>query len=240
MNLSTYLQMEQPQIPLLKYLFYSFPPAVILDIGACEGEDSMRYKQLFPEASVIAFEPVPQNLEKMRSNFQQFSQGIIHVAPVALARGNGNMSMYISSGQPSIDPANTEWDYGNKSSSLLKPSKLMSKFNNWLNFKSIIDVPTRSLDSYLREINIDSVDFMHIDVQGAEMMVFEGSMHTLKSVSCIWVEVGTHELYQGQPSANETQTFLESIGFLRIMECLNQGSGDHLYVNPMRLQCSKI
>ena len=240
MDIHSYLESVPPHIPLLKFIFSSCSPDVVLDIGACEGEDSIRYKLLFPSARIIAFEPIPSNLTRIQHNLQRFDISGIEVMPVALAASDGNAELHISSGQPSGVPGNTDWDYGNKSSSLLKPSALMGRFHNWLRFDSTLTVPTRQLDSLLAERGIESVDFIHMDVQGAEMLILSGSTKALPSVACLWLEVGTNEIYEGQPPAADTQSFLESLGFIRIMECLNEGSGDHFYINPKRLRCLKV
>ena len=116
----------------------------------------------------------------------------------------------------------------------------MSKFHGWLKFDTIVAVPTRRLDSVLTELEINAVDFVHMDVQGAELMVLEGGVKTLPSVACIWLEVGTDAIYEDQPSVAKTQEFLEAYGFIRIMEVLTQGSGDHFYVNPKKLKAIKI
>lgn len=240
MDIHTYLKSIPPHLPLLQFLFSSDSPHVILDIGACEGEDSIRYKRLFPDAKVIAFEPNTKNLEKIEKNLKSLDVHGVHVLPYALSSLNGTAEMHISSGSPKEFPDSSDWDYGNKSSSLLKPSALMTKFHSWLRFDATLSVPTRRLDSVLSELGIDAVDFIHMDVQGAELMVLEGGAKILPSVACIWLEVGTEAIYEDQPSAAKTQEFLEAIGFIRIMEVLTQGSGDHFYINPTILKVVKI
>lgn len=240
MDIKLYLESGAPHISLLKYLFLSSPPSVVLDIGSCEGEDSIRYRELFPASKIIAFEPNPENIKKLEGNLMRFGVCDIDVIPIALSDVDGNAELHISSGHPTEIPNTTEWDYGNKSSSLLKPSALMARFHDWLKFETTVTVRTQKLDSVLAELGIGSVDFVHMDVQGAEMMVLRGSIRTLPYISCLWLEVGTHEIYKDQPPAAETQSFLESYGFIRIMECLNEGSGDHFYVNPSRLKCVKV
>ena len=240
MDIHSYLQALPPHLPLLQFLFSSFSPNVILDVGACEGEDSIRYRRLFPEARVIAFEPSPDNLRKIERTFLNFRISDIEVMPYALSSVNGNADLYLSSGSPEASGETSQWDYGNKSSSLLKPSALMSQFHRWLKFESKVKVPTRQLDSVVSELGIHAVDFIHMDVQGAEMMILEGGKHILPSVSSLWLEVGTVAIYEDQPSAKTTQEFLESFGFIRILEVLNEGSGDHFYVNPKRLKTARV
>jgi len=239
MDIHTYLKSIPPHLPLLQFLFSSDPPEVILDIGACEGEDSIRYQRLFPQAKIIAFEPNSSNVEKLKRNLRNFDCAGIEVMPYALSSSNGTAEMHLSSGNPEGFPESTDWDYGNKSSSLLRPSALMSRFHSWLRFDTMVSVQTRKLDSVLTDLGITTVDFIHMDVQGAELMVLEGSVEVLPSVACIWLEVGTDAIYEDQPSATKTQDFLEGFGFIRILEVPTQGSGDHFYINPQSLKAVK-
>ena len=49
----------------LRRYFAANAPLVIFDVGACEGEDSVRYARLFANARIVAVEPVPENLRRM-------------------------------------------------------------------------------------------------------------------------------------------------------------------------------
>lgn len=62
-------------------------------------------------------------------------------------------------------------------SSLYKPNeKLVSLYNNMevAMLKSIESIETDSLDYFTKENSIESVDFIKIDIQGAELDVFQG------------------------------------------------------------------
>jgi FkbM family methyltransferase len=240
MNIHSYLESIPPHLPLLQFLFSSLSPSVILDIGACEGEDSIRYKRLFPHARVIAFEPNPNNLTKIHKTLLDFGVSDVEVYPYALSSANGTADLHISSGCPEGASGMGQWDYGNKSSSLLRPSALMTQFHRWLKFNSTVKVPTRQLDSLMFELGVAAIDFIHMDVQGAELMILEGSTQILPLVSCLWLEVGTVAIYEDQPSAKTTQEYLESFGFIRILEVLTEGSGDHFYINPKRLKVARV
>ena len=69
----TYLSRELPHEPLLRQLFPGRSAKVVLDIGACEGEDSIRYSRMFPEARIFACEPLPKNLALLSTNLERFA-----------------------------------------------------------------------------------------------------------------------------------------------------------------------
>nr|VFK11674.1 MAG: methyltransferase, FkbM family [Candidatus Kentron sp. LPFa] len=54
------------------------------------------------------------------------------------------------------------------------------------------------LDTWRREQGIDTVDFIWMDVQGAEMDVFRGGANTLARTRYLYTEYNDRELYEGQ------------------------------------------
>ncbi len=233
MDLQLYLQEAPPHQALLEFLFKDQPPSLILDVGCCEGEDSLRYLQLFADARVIGFEPYPPNANKARSLLGKLEdEGRFTLVEAAVADQEGVAILSISSGHPPELPLSHEWDYGNKSSSLLPPAQLMAKYIPWLNFTNKLEVPTITLDGFARQHGISAVDLIHIDIQGAELKAFAGAAKLLAKTGVIWAEVADHELYEGQPTAGQVTAFLANAGFSLVLCNVDGGFGDHFYVNP--------
>jgi hypothetical protein len=107
----------------------------------------------------------------------------------------------------------------------------MKKHTAWLEFKRRITVPTKRLDDYMQERGLNTIDFAHIDVQGAEMLVFRGAGSYLEKIKVIWTEVEAVKLYRDQPVKNDIESFLQSHGFVNIYDTVGDVSGDQLYVN---------
>ena len=61
----------------LKTLFRHNEPLIIFEIGACEGEDSIKYSRLFSNAKIYAFEPLPENIKLIQKNLLNY--GITNV-----------------------------------------------------------------------------------------------------------------------------------------------------------------
>ena len=235
MNLDTYLSTDLPHLGFLQFIFIKKPPEVIFEIGACEGEDSERYSKLFPHARLYLFEPVATNAQIIRSKIISGKIKNAELFEVAVADYNAESEIYESSGRPEYVPLTDDWNYGNKSSSLLKPLPLMNKIHKWLRFQKKHKVQVVTLESIANQTDISSVDFIHMDVQGAEMMVLKGAGDFLKKVSCIWLEVVTQPIYESQVCADQIQEFLKKMGFLKVFESISGGSGDHFYVNPKKI-----
>src|SRR6185312_15688849 len=96
----------------LKLLFLFRKPSVIFDIGACEGEESVRYSRLFPAANIYTFEPLPANIPLIEANFSNYGIRNASLYEVALSSKDGTEHFYISSGNPQNIEA-SDWDFGN-------------------------------------------------------------------------------------------------------------------------------
>jgi FkbM family methyltransferase len=73
-----------------------------------------------------------------------------------------------------------------------------------------------SLDHYLQENKIESVDILKLDLQGGELDALDGASKTLEEgkIKCILCEVMLDSHYQNQPSAGRLLHYLiEKFGF---------------------------
>jgi FkbM family methyltransferase len=77
-----------------------------------------------------------------------------------------------------------------------------------------VEIETTTLDQFCDIENIKNIDFLQIDVQGADLDVLKGASSLLsKSVLGIQVEVEFVELYKGQPLFSDIDAFLRSQNF---------------------------
>jgi FkbM family methyltransferase len=226
-----YVSEEPPLFADLRHLFDPARVRIVLDIGACEGEDSVRYARLFPAARVLAFEPLPSNQQLARAHFARLGADRCELVPLALSDASGTAELHVSSGAPEEKVHGAEWDYGNKSSSLLPPGLVGRTWLPWLKFEKKVTVTTRTLDDYARERAFDGIDFVHLDVQGAEWLVLQGASGTLPRVKCLWIEVADAEIYRGQKQRPEIDAFLRRRGFRALRQNRHDLESDLLYVN---------
>ena len=199
----------------------------IADIGACEGLSTVVYSQIFPNAQFVVFEPILENYDEMMANFRYYGilNRIIHAIPYAVGDKKETREIWKSYGDA---PGVVDWETGNKSSSLLTPKKHHEE-HRWCNFSHGTSVQVVSLDSITKSANL-TIDFAHIDVQGAEMMVLKGGQETFKETRAIWLEVANIELYNGQPLKRDIQIYLEKQGMKCTKDtCGREKSGDMLW-----------
>jgi FkbM family methyltransferase len=229
-NLDSYLAQPSPVQPFLHRLLARRPAPVILDVGACEGEDSIRYSRLYPAAQIFTFEPLPANQERIRANFAAYGIKNAELVPLALSDRAGAAVFHVSSGRPPDLFSGEEWNYGNKSSSLLPPAS-SAPMHGWITFPESITVACDTLDGFCAARGLPGADFIHLDVQGAEGLVLAGAGATLPGVRAVWLEVATEELYAGQKLRPEIEALLRGAGFVLAHEDARGSEGDQLYLN---------
>jgi FkbM family methyltransferase len=217
----------------LRLLFPRLDARVVFDIGSCEGEDAIRYASLFPSALVFAVEPVPGNVRLIEANLARHPHSNVRILPSALSDSAGRAPLFVSSGQPEgVTPG--DWDYGNKSSSLLRPDRHL-EVHPWVRFEDQIEVATETLEDVCRREGITRIDVVHLDVQGAELAVIKGAGRLLDHIGAIWMEVEAIALYEGQPLKPDVEQFMAAHGFRLMVDTVDSVSGDQLYFNPRLL-----
>ena len=210
-------------------LFNKEDNLTVLDIGGCEGEESIRYSRIFPNSNIFTFEPLPKNQELVIENIKKYDANNVKLIPYAISDKAGISHFYVSSGHPENQSSDLDWDFGNKSSSLLPP--VSSNNHKWLKFDEKIDVPTITLHSFLIDNLIEEVDFIHMDVQGAELKVLLGAQDFIKNIKAVWLEVSDLEIYKSQPLRKDVERFMKSHGFYLVKSEMQGNFGDQFYLN---------
>lgn len=171
----------------------------IFEVGALPMEEEPFYRllTLFPGSSIVAFEPDERLCDSQNAN----GQAGVTFYPIALGRTEERRDFY-----------NTEHPM---CSSLYPPNEeLLSRYNNMevARLKEVTTVETVSLDGFVSSQGIDTVDFIKIDIQGAELEVFQGGVTTLENVLAIVSEAEFIEHYIDQPLFGDVCAFLSTQG----------------------------
>lgn len=94
----------------------------------------------------------------------------------------------------------------------------------------------RRLGPYLDELGIavgsPGLNFLNIDIQGAELLALVGLGAKIGQFDTIYTEVNTAELYEGAVQLSDLDLFLKGFGFDRIETLMvgEQHWGDALYI----------
>ncbi len=203
----------------------------LFEIGSCDGTDTIKYSRLFPNSTLYAFEPVPGNFKILTDRME--SNRITNVHPFQLAMSDevGETRMYLS--QSTKEPS--ENLIAEKSSSLLAPDKHIEVYPD-CKFGEEVIVKTDTIENFCRQNQISSIDFLHLDVQGAELLVLTGAKDFLKKIKTIWLEVENIKLYKNQPLRKDIEVFMKSHGFILLGFRVGGYSGDQFYVHDSFLK----
>lgn len=133
------------------------PGDVVMDVGAhigTFGDDALRHGA----ARVIMVEPDPLNLECIRRNFpREIADGRVVVIPEGAWSEDGSLDFFVgvaNSGTGSL---------------IIKEAGSRK-----------IQVPVRTIDSMLARAGIDRVDYLKMDIEGAEREALKGATGLLK------------------------------------------------------------
>ena len=160
------------------------PGFVVIDVGAHIGIYTIKAaRSVGSNGRVIAVEPHPENFRLMLQNIALNKLDNVTPVQVALSNHEGYVKLYLSNSS-------------DKHSIVYQASAQCMK------------VPSLTLDGLLRHLDIDYVDLIKIDVEGAEMDVLEGARQTLKKSEKI--VVATYH-YASEP--REVAEYLTRSGF---------------------------
>nr|VFK56979.1 MAG: methyltransferase, FkbM family [Candidatus Kentron sp. TUN]VFK64723.1 MAG: methyltransferase, FkbM family [Candidatus Kentron sp. TUN] len=183
----------------------------ILEIGANDGTDTLRFLELFENPRIYCFEPEPRAIERFRKNVGQRPN--ITLFEMALSDHDGEATFYQSNSQYGEKTSIIMPDGWDLSGSIRKPKEHLTVFP-WVTFEESITVRTVMLDTWRREQGIETVDFIWMDVQGAEMDVFRGGTDTLARTRYLYTEYSDRELYEGQQTLARLLDYLEDFKVL--------------------------
>lgn len=187
---------------------------VIIEAGACDGLDTIEMASEWPNCKIYAFEPVPFLFSRLAERVRECKN--VSVFQVALSDKSGFADFYISSGR----------SHGG-SSSLFQPKEHLIDHPEII-FSEKIQVKTQTLDQFAHENNIQKIDFLWLDMQGAESLMLRASPEILKTVKLILTEVNITEQYANCELYDSYKKWLESIGFEAVREDLPWKNGGNV------------
>jgi FkbM family methyltransferase len=147
----------------------SNPVPTILDCGANIGVASIHYKRLFPNAKITAFEPDPRACERLRRNLISNGAEDVEVVEAAVWTESGEVAFF-SEGADANRIIGSDEDI----------SELISLTAEGCKCR----VRTVRLADYLQK----NVDFVKLDIEGAESSVISDCAPYLRNVASIVIE----------------------------------------------------
>lgn len=164
---------------------------VMIDVGANTGYYSLNLAKRYNNAKIIAIEANPETCNILEKNCKLNKLTNVKIHNLALSDKEGKITLYqtgIHSGANSIfAPDSSYQSKGVTVNSSTLDNLLAGKFNN--------------------------IEWIKIDVEGAELSVLRGSLQTLKITKKILIEIHEHILKQNNEKPEEIIEILKKNGF---------------------------
>ena len=194
---------------------------VIAIVGGYHCWEAEKYLQLYKNAKLYIFEPVPEFFNIIKQKYGSNPRCELH--NIAITNITGDIDFYRTSspGSDSIYP-------------------VIENNNSGYSFKSVFKIKVKS--DRLENIIKENIDLLNIDVQGAELEVLKGT--NLDKVSSIFAEIQMSEnknnqVYDGQCFSDDLQNYLNEKFILHSLGLDNEmknGTGNSFWINNKFIQ----
>jgi FkbM family methyltransferase len=152
LNLGTF---EKTELELVKRM--TGARATIWDVGANVGWYSINLAKAFPQAQILAFEPIPSTYKQLEKNIELNQVSNVRTHPFGFSDKPGHLTFYF---YPECS--------GNASTANLSEKASVRT----------LQCPVKTLDDFAAESGY-AVDLIKCDVEGAELFVFKGGLKTI-------------------------------------------------------------
>ncbi len=199
---------------------------IIIEAGACEGNDTILMAKIWQNSTIHTFEPVPKLYAELRNKvYPAYAKASadspaiyctdkilgasapekIFTYNLALSDKTEVTKMYISKNKKHSEEFSG-------SSSLLKPKFHLICHPN-ITFEEEILVQAITLNEWANQNKIEKVDLLWLDIQGKELPVLKHAQNILKNLKVLVIEVEMIDLYEKQNLFIETKEWIEKNGF---------------------------
>ena len=177
-------------------------PATVLDGGANVGQFARAAAETFPDAHVVAVEPLPDVAAALARNLADVPQ--TRVEQTALGAGAGTLRFYRT-------------DYSLASSALRPLGGAAEE----------VEVPVARLDDLVDADTLARPVLLKLDLQGYELEALRGAEAVLAVADHVLLEVAFEAGYEGEATFGVLDAFLRDRGFRfwRPVDVLRDGRG---------------
>ncbi|MGH7176677.1 MAG: FkbM family methyltransferase [Tepidisphaeraceae bacterium] len=159
-----------------------------VDGGAADGGWTEKFKEVFPDATVVCVEPRADAQPALREVARRLPG--VHVAQTLLGPSEGSTEFH---------------DHGHQSSTL--PN------SRGLAFGKTVTLPMTTLDALIAKLKLPWPDLIKLDLQGFELDALRGAGECMKHASALLVEIGFFQFQKGAPIAGDVVCFLRDHGY---------------------------
>jgi FkbM family methyltransferase len=179
-------------------LLAAVPSPTILDVGAHVGETSETYVKKFPTAKIYALEPFGDAFDRLVENLAKYRQ--VKPFPIGLADRHGEMLLNVNE----FDATNSLLATDPRAEKVWGPHVLTTQRTTASRFMT--------LDAFITEAEIDRINVLKLDVQGAEYKVLLGATDALNGglIDIVYIEIILMPTYEMQWPLSQYLSFFDN------------------------------
>lgn len=195
-------------INLVKNNFIDSEIKNIIEIGSLDGKDSLLFKSNFPNSNVYCIEGLPEN-------FNTYLKDLVNITPIKIVVSDydGEIVFHKKNINGIHSILNRGDEYGTNT----------------------LVLECMTMETICKKYNIDTLDMLKIDVEGASYQVLKGMGNMLTTIKIMHIETESYPFFKDQILHNEIVNYLESNGFSMIdMTSVNISGGnqhDSVWIN---------
>ena len=209
-TIDMYLEIFQHKHHMLAKGFDAKKDKIVFDAGANEGYYTIGMKQNNPSLKIISVEPVPETFKMLKKNIN--TNKLKNIIPInkALSFSNKKISM-------DFVPEAT----------MIASKNILAQPRSWLDKKRIKKVKVQgiTLTKLCKQLKINSIDILKLDVEGAELDILKGGKEMLPKIKKIIIEWHSKKLKK------QCTQLLQKNGFKLVLSSNEHMCGDIYFVN---------
>lgn len=187
-------QYEIEKAEQIFYIQYLKPGMVAFDVGANIGEISLLFSRFVGgQGQVHSFECSPNTFKRLNEIVTISNRKNIKQNCICLSDAISTAELYI------FDDDHASWN--------TMANRPLHEYGIKIKPTSIQKVPTTTIDAYCESHNIQKIDLLKIDVEGAEYQVLKGASRMMREhrIQCVIFEFGQTTFDMGNDPGKLTQ-----------------------------------
>lgn len=191
---SVYADNETNLLTKLRADYPDWKPRGIVDVGANIGGWTTGVQAVFPGVPTLMVEASTTHNKELEETKQKFPNVVDYKIAVLSSSDGETIDFYSMNGGGTGNSMFVEQSHHYKD---IKPDKRT----------------TSKLDTLVKKSHLDHIDYIKLDVQGAEFVVLSGAAETLSKATFVQLEVSVIEYNKGGSCWHEIDELLRQSGF---------------------------
>jgi FkbM family methyltransferase len=164
---------------------------IIFDVGANKGQSIERFKKIFENPIIYAFEPIKFEFDILKEKYSNDENVILNNYAIGDKNETKDFNIMAQTGNSSFNKLTPDTDW------LKKRSKQFNTTKEGF-VREIQKIQIKTLDYYCEKNNITNIDLLKIDTQGYEDKVLKGCKNTFEKniVASIESEIMLDNVYE--------------------------------------------